>query len=138
MNYLIIKAAATFLTFGHFSRAITVRAFPTMPTIIMAIVNIAAIVSNGRGNLKISLVTLIKTMYISNERLKKKKMRTKIILLHLLAKLIMIIREWWMRCGQTTQIGSLFVVSEAASFHSDTIWIHSVSEQMQNMYMIYE
>lgn len=47
-----MKAAATFLTLGHFSSAITVNAFPTMPTIMMTMVRTAASVSNGRGNLK--------------------------------------------------------------------------------------
>lgn len=51
--YLIIKAAATFRTFGHFKRAITVNKFPQMPTIIMMIVAAAAKFSNGRPNLEL-------------------------------------------------------------------------------------
>lgn len=50
--YLIIKAAATFRTLGHFSRATTVNAFPKIPTIMMAMVKTAAMVNSHRGNLK--------------------------------------------------------------------------------------
>lgn len=51
--YLIINAAATFRTFGHFSNAITVNKFPQIPTIIMSIVAAAAKFSNGRPNLEL-------------------------------------------------------------------------------------
>lgn len=50
--YLIIKAAATFRTFGHLSSAITVNKFPQMPTIIIKMVTTAAQVNSGRLNLK--------------------------------------------------------------------------------------
>lgn len=48
-----MNAAATFRTFGHFKRAITVNRFPQMPTIIMIIVVAAAKFSNGRPNLEL-------------------------------------------------------------------------------------
>lgn len=50
--YLIIKAAATFLTLGHFNSAIMVSKFPQIPTIITMMVNVAANVNRGLGNLK--------------------------------------------------------------------------------------
>lgn len=49
--YLIINAAATFRTFGHFSNAITVNEFPQMPTIMINMVAAAAKFNNGRPNL---------------------------------------------------------------------------------------
>lgn len=51
LPYLIIKAAATFRTFGHFSSATIVNRFPQMPTTIINIVMTAANVSKGRANL---------------------------------------------------------------------------------------
>lgn len=47
-----MKAAATFLTFGHFNRATTVNELPQMPTIIIIIVTTAAKFNNGRSNLQ--------------------------------------------------------------------------------------
>lgn len=49
--YLIMNAAATFRTFGHFNNAITVNKLPQIPTIIIRPVNMAANVSNVRLNL---------------------------------------------------------------------------------------
>jgi hypothetical protein len=45
VGYLIIKAAATFRTLGHLTKATTVSKLPQMPTIMIRIVRMAAIVS---------------------------------------------------------------------------------------------
>lgn len=50
--YLIINAAATFLTFGHLHSATIVSRLPHMPTTIIRIVITAANVRSGRENLK--------------------------------------------------------------------------------------
>lgn len=47
-----MKAAATFLTLGHFSNATTVRRLPNNPTSIMVPVTTAANVSNPGENLE--------------------------------------------------------------------------------------
>lgn len=49
---LIMNAAATFLTFGHFKRATTVRRLPNKPMTIMIPVTMAAKVSSVGENLK--------------------------------------------------------------------------------------
>lgn len=49
--HLMINAAATFRTFGYFNKATIVNKFPTIPTIIMSMVKIAAVVNSGRENL---------------------------------------------------------------------------------------
>lgn len=52
IQYLMINAAATFRTFGHFSNATTVNEFPQIPTIIINMVAAAAKFNNGRPNLQ--------------------------------------------------------------------------------------
>lgn len=51
-TYLIMNAAATFRTFGHFNNAITVNKLPQIPTIIIMMVTMAANVSRPRLNLE--------------------------------------------------------------------------------------
>lgn len=51
MFYLIIKAAATFRTFGHLIKAATVRKLPNIPMIIISNVIMAANVSIEDENL---------------------------------------------------------------------------------------
>lgn len=46
-----MKAAATFRTFGHFIKATMVNRLPKMPTIMIKIVRMAAMVNNGLENL---------------------------------------------------------------------------------------
>lgn len=66
--YLIINAAATFRTFGHFSNAITVNKLPQIPITIIKIVAIAAKLSNGRPNLKMKYKChLMKLVYFDNK-----------------------------------------------------------------------
>lgn len=54
-THLMIKAAATLRTLGHFSRATTVNRLPHMPTIIMRKVMTAANVKSDCEKLQINM-----------------------------------------------------------------------------------